>query len=238
MKKLFLFFTLILFSNVLYSQNIDEIMTNAVKAMNKQALDNIQTFIITGSQFVAAQGEQIPITYKLKRPDKVRIEIEYMGNTIIQSYDGKKAWMVNPLTGSKDKRNLPDNAKDQFLQIFDLLTSPLSKYGEEGYKFEYDGKESINDNNYIKVKMTDKENDVITIYIDEITNWFYKFSTVMEKDGEKNTLEYVFEEKTKVGGAIVPTVIEIKINGETQMAYNFDEYEINVELDDKIFEKP
>jgi len=238
MKKLFLFFTLILFSNVLYSQNIDEIMTNAVKAMNKQALDNIQTFIITGSQFVAAQGEQIPITYKLKRPDKVRIEIEYMGNTIIQSYDGKKAWMVNPLTGSKDKRNLPDNAKDQFLQIFDLLTSPLSKYGEEGYKFEYDGKESINDNNYIKVKMTDKENDVITIYIDEITNWFYKFSTVMEKDGEKNTLEYVFEEKTKVGGAIVPTVIEIKINGETKMAYNFDEYEINVELDDKIFEKP
>ncbi len=238
MKKLFLFFTLILFSNVLYSQNIDEIMTNAVKAMNKQALDNIQTFIITGSQFVAAQGEQIPITYKLKRPDKVRIEIEYMGNTIIQSYDGKKAWMVNPLTGSKDKRNLPDNAKDQFLQIFDLLTSPLSKYGEEGYKFEYDGKESINDNNYIKVKMTDKENDVITIYIDEITNWFYKFSTVMEKDGEKNTLEYVFEEKTKVGGAIVPTVIEIKRNGETQMAYNFDEYEINVELDDKIFEKP
>ena len=238
MKKLFLFFTLILFSNVLYSQNIDEIMTNAVKAMNKQALDNIQTFIITGSQFVAAQGEQIPITYKLKRPDKVRIEIEYMGNTIIQSYDGKKAWMVNPLTGSKDKRNLPDNAKDQFLQIFDLLTSPLSKYGEEGYKFEYDGKESINDNNYIKVKMTDKKNDVITIYIDEITNWFYKFSTVMEKDGEKNTLEYVFEEKTKVGGAIVPTVIEIKINGETQMAYNFDEYEINVELDDKIFEKP
>jgi outer membrane lipoprotein-sorting protein len=238
MKKLFLFFTLILFSNVLYSQNIDEIMTNAVKAMNKQALDNIQTFIITGSQFVAAQGEQIPITYKLKRPDKVRIEIEYMGNTIIQSYDGKKAWMVNPLTGSKDKRNLPDNAKDQFLQIFDLLTSPLSKYGEEGYKFEYDGKESINDNNYIKVKMTDKENDVITIYIDEITNWFYKFSTVMEKDGEKNTLEYVFEEKTKVGGTIVPTVIEIKINGETQMAYNFDEYEINVELDDKIFEKP
>ena len=238
MKKLFLFFTLILFSNVLYSQNIDEIMTNAVKAMNKQALDNIQTFIITCSQFVAAQGEQIPITYKLKRPDKVRIEIEYMGNTIIQSYDGKKAWMVNPLTGSKDKRNLPDNAKDQFLQIFDLLTSPLSKYGEEGYKFEYDGKESINDNNYIKVKMTDKENDVITIYIDEITNWFYKFSTVMEKDGEKNTLEYVFEEKTKVGGAIVPTVIEIKINGETQMAYNFDEYEINVELDDKIFEKP
>lgn len=86
--------------------------------------------------------------------------------------------------------------------------------------------------------MTDKENDVITIYIDEITNWFYKFSTVMEKDGEKNTLEYVFEEKTKVGGAIVPTVIEIKRNGETQMAYNFDEYEINVELDDKIFEKP
>lgn len=238
MKKLFLLLALFLFSNVLYSQNVDEIITNALKAMNKEALDKIPAFIITGSQFVASQGEQIPITYKLKRPDKVRIEIEYMGNTIIQAFDGKKAWMVNPLTGSKDKRNLPDNAKDQFLQIFDLLTSPLSKYGEEGYKYEYDGKETIGENNYIKVKMTDKENDVITIYIDEVTNWFYKFKSEMEKDGQKNTLEYVFEEKTKVGGAVVPSVIEIKIDGETQMAYNFDEFQIGVELDDKIFEKP
>lgn len=239
MKKLLLTFLLsILALNIAIAQNIDEIMTKSLNAMNKQALDNIQTFIITGSQFVPAQGEQIPVVYKLKRPDKVRIEIEYMGNTIIQSFDGKKAWMVNPLTGSKDKRNLPDNAKEQFMQIFDLLYSPLTKYGQEGYKYEYLGKETIDDKNYIKIKFTDKENDVSTLYIDELTNWFYKLVGDFEKDGEKGTVEYIFEEKTKVKGAVVPQVIEIKINGETAMVYNFDEFEVDVPIDDKIFEKP
>jgi outer membrane lipoprotein-sorting protein len=127
-------------------------MKNAIKAMNKEALDKIETFVIHGSQFIAEQGEQIPIVYKIKRPDKVRIEIEYMGNTIIQAFDGKKAWMVNPLTGYKDKKNLPDAAKDQILQIFDFLNSPIVKYGEEGYSFEYLGKETIDDKNYITIK--------------------------------------------------------------------------------------
>lgn len=238
MKKYLLLILLFASANLLYSQNIDEIMTNSNKAMNKEALDKVETFVIHGSQFVAEQGEQIPIVYKIKRPDKVRIEIEYMGNTIIQAYDGKKAWMVNPLTGSKEKRNLPDEAKEQFMQIFDFLYSPITKYGEPNYSFEYLGKETIDDKNYITIKITDKDSDVSTLYIDEITNWFYKLVAEVKKEDETNTIEYVFEEKTKVGGAIVPSVIELKVNGNTVMVFNFDEYEINTPLDDKIFEKP
>lgn len=149
-----------------------------------------------------------------------------------------KSWMVNPLTGSKEKRNLPDEAKEQFMQIFDFLYSPITKYGEPNYSFEYLGKETIDDKNYITIKMTDKDSDVSTLYIDEITNWFYKLVAEVKKEDETNTIEYVFEEKTKVGEAIVPSVIELKVNGNTVMVFNFDEYEINTPLDDKIFEKP
>lgn len=239
MKKI-LFSLFVLFVSInLSAQTAEDIIAASKKAMNYDAIKNFKSMVILGSQFMPAAGQDIEMTYKLKRPEKVYVEMKVMGMELIQAYNGKKGWMINPMSGSNSAKNVPEEAKEQFLQIYDFLESPLNKYGEEGYKYEYDSTETIEEKTYNKIKLTDKDGDIHQLYFDALTNWFYKLKTkIKNEEGEEKTVEIVYEEKTKVKGAILPQVIEIKIDGETGQVMRFDEYQIDVEIDDKIFEKP
>ncbi len=238
MKKLIFGLMILFASSSLFSQTGDEIMQRAAKAMNSEGLKKINTMKIVGSQFNAAMGQELATTFYIKRPNKVRMEIEYMGQSITSAYDGNKGWIVNPLTGSTKKQDIPEEGIGQFTQIIDMVDSPLSDYGEEGSKYEADGTETLGEKTYNKVKVTDKDSSVSTLYFDALTDWFYKAVVLIEnEDKEKNmVVEIVYEEKTKKGGVILPSVIEINANGEKNGIMKFDEYEINLPIDDKLFE--
>lgn len=239
MKKILLFMLVLLANVGLFAQTADEIITASRKAMNLDAFKNINTLIIAGSQFMPAAGQDIEMTYKLKKPDKVYVEMKVMGMDIIQATNGKKAWTINPMSGSKSPQSLPDEANEQFLQVFEYLESPIGKYGEDDGKYEFVSTETIEDVTYNKVKLTDKDGDEHYLYFDAVTNWFYKMQTpVVAEGGEKKVVDIIYEDKTKVKGVILPQVIEIKVDGETVQVMRFDEYEANVEIDDKVFEKP
>ena len=46
-----------------------------------------------------AEEVELPFVMDLKRPNKVRIEIEFNGQTAIQIYDGNNGWKLRPFLG-------------------------------------------------------------------------------------------------------------------------------------------
>lgn len=237
MKKL-LFALLVLFAgSSLMAQTAEDLITKSLKAMNNEAVTKFQTVKITGSQFNARQGQEIPIKLTFKRPDKYRMELELMGTTIIQAYNGKKGWGINPLTGSEDRQDLPEEAIPQLRQLIEIMETPLAEFGKDSAVYALDGTETIEGTSYNKIKMTEDE-VTTTLYIDALTNWFYKATMkVPNEDGTEANLEFVYVEKTKVKGAILPKVVEVFFNGDKNGVIKFDEYVIDDAVDDKIFDK-
>lgn len=238
MKKLLFAIAFIMTATALMAQTGDEIMSASIKAMNHEGLKNVKTIKVIGTQFNAMLGQELTTTMYLKRPNKIRMEIEVMGMTITQAYNGNKGWMVNPLTGSDKRQDLPEEAVPELLRMFEMLESPLGEYGKEGNSFEFVGIETLDGKNYNKVKASGKEADATsTFYIDAVTNWFYKAVTVIPSEEGDATVELVYEEKTRKKGIILPAVVEVIYNGDKNAVIKFDEYELDIEIDDKIFDK-
>ena len=65
----------------------------------RKALAAIKDTTISGTIEMPQMGISGSITIYQKEPDKMRMDMEFMGMVITQAYDGQNAWMVNPADG-------------------------------------------------------------------------------------------------------------------------------------------
>lgn len=240
MKKLFIALAILFAGANLEAQDATTLVESSYKAMKYDVLKSFTSFKIKGSQFNAMMGQNMPIEVLIKRPNKILMNVEVMGSKITQAYNGEKGWAINPLQGSSTPEDLPDEAIPQLTQMIDLLESPINNFGDNETKFELPEvkTEKIGETTYNLVKMTTKEGEVYTLYLDAVTNWFYKAVTEIPTEEGNAKLEFIFAEKTKVKGAVMPKVLEIMFKGEKNATINFDEYEVDTITDDSIFNKP
>jgi len=238
MKKYVITILFMLVGTMLYAESVDALIQKTKTAMKYDVFKGFKTLKVKGSQFNAMLGQDMPITLTYKKPDKIHFTVEVMGMTVQNAANGTTAWTINPLIGSNEAQEIPLEAAAQLFELIELIGTKLSKYGQDGYKFELDGNESINEKNYNKIKMTTPDDEVFTLYIDAITNWYYKEVTTMENEGEEIKIEVIYPEKTKIKGAIVPSLVEVIVNGENNSIMKFDTYEADIDVDDKIFNMP
>ncbi len=238
MKKIAVIICLMLCSTMLYAETVDALINKTKSAMKYDVFKGFKTLKVTGSQFNAMLGQDMPIVLTYKKPNKIHFSVEVMGMNIQNASNGTAAWAINPLTGSNDPQEIPIESADQLLDLVDMIGTKLSKYGVDGYIFELDGTEEIDGKNYNKVKMTSPDEEVFVLYLDAITNWYYKEVTSMENEGETIKIEVIYPEKTRVKGAIVPSLVEVFVNGEKNSTMKFDTYEADIDVDDKIFNMP
>ncbi|HTW35274.1 MAG TPA: hypothetical protein VMD53_11715 [Rhizomicrobium sp.] len=95
----------------------------------------------------------------------VRIDASVQGLTLIQAYDGKTAWKVNPFQGRKDPEQM--NA-DEARALADeaSIDGALLAATAKGSKVDYLGREDIDGTSAYKLRVSQADGTVFTYYLD------------------------------------------------------------------------
>lgn len=239
-KKSFLsVFLLILSVSInLSAQTAEEITGKYIDATGGEtAWNNINTIIETGSS--SMMGMDFPFKISVKRPGYSRLEINIQGKKMIQAFDGDKAWIINPMSGSE----FPETADEQTeksLKRRSNIGNELLNYKNNGLKIEYNGIDSAEGKHAYVIKGTDKDGEENLYYIDVNTNLLVLTKGKMKAMGKTIDVETAYGVYKEVGGVQFPYWMEVRserMPGGSQKVI-VDKIEINQEIDDSIFKMP
>ncbi len=164
------------------------------------------------------------------RPNRMRMEFTVQGMTGIQAYDGKTGWAVMPFMGKTEPEKM---SAEDLKQIEDQadIDGPLVDYKEKGHQVEYLGKDDVEGTPAHKLKVTKKNGDVVTIYLDADAFLEIKAEGKSVRRGQEIEGETFFGDYKEVGGVIIVHSIEIKPKGMPQgQQIVIEKIEINPEI--------
>ena len=173
-----------------------------------------------------------------KRRKLARLEFTIQGMTAVQAYDGKNAWQIMPFTGKKDPELMSADEAKEVEEMADI-DGPLVDYKSKGHKVELLGKEKIEGTDAYKLKVTLKNGDIQTMYIDADSFLEIKDETKRTVRGTEQVVESSIGDYKEVDGIIFPFAIESGVKGsQEKQKLTFTKIELNVPLDDSIFKMP
>ena len=234
MKKIF--FGLLAFAVLsARAQTAGEIVQKYANAMGGlENFNKIKTIKMSGT--VATQGMNLPITIQIINGKAMRSDVEVMGQSVTNAYKDGKGWKINPFAGAASATDATTTElSDMKNQSF--LANQLMDYKSRGSKVELEGQEDINGSKAYKIKLTDSDNKVTIYDIDPTT--FLAVKVVGKRDimGQETEIETYLTEPKEFGGVKFNTAITQKIGGQTFQEIHLDKFEVNVPIDEKIFDK-
>lgn len=218
--------------------SVDDIIKKNVEA--KGGLDklrSVKTIRMTGK--MQAGPMEAPLVVEAARPKKVRVEFTVQGMTGIQAYDGQTGWMVMPFTGKKDPEALPSEQVKSMEDQADF-DGPLVDYKEKGHTVEYLGKQEMEGSPVHAVKVTKKNGDIATLYLDADSFLELKVVGKTQVNGQEVEGETTFGDYKEVGGLVFAHTMESKAKGMPGpgATMTFTKIELNPEIPADRFAMP
>jgi outer membrane lipoprotein-sorting protein len=220
------------------SQTVDEIIAKNIEALGGiEKIRAVKTVRMTGKMTVGP-GIEAPIVMELKRPNSMRLDITVQGMVGSQAYDGTSGWSLMPFAGSKVPQQMAaDEAK--LAQEQADLDGPLVDYKAKGNTVELMGKEKIEGADTHKLKVTLKNGDVRTMYIDAEHFLQIKDESKRTIRGTEVETDTIVGDYKEVGGMMFPHAVDSGQKGSPQrQKLTIDKIEINVPIDDARFKMP
>ena len=239
LRKFSLFTTvLVLLAPVLSAQTVDEIIAKNIQARGgMDKIKSVQTIRSSGTMTMGP-GMEAPGSMVQKRPDKARLEFTVQGLTAVQAYDGKEAWQIMPFTGKKDPETMSADDKKDIEENADI-DGPLVDYKSKGNQVELLGKDKVEGTDAYKLKVTLKNGDVITMYLDADSFLEIKEETKRVVRGTEREVESVMGDYKDVNGMMFAFAIENGVKGgQEKEKLTLSKIEINTPVDDSIFKMP
>lgn len=222
-------------SHFAISQTADEIVEKSLKNYGGlEKMKEIKTWSITGSQFAPQMQANLPFKAFYKEPDKFRLEMEAMGQTIVQVAVGETGWMKGPM-GVMD---VPKEQLSQITMIKDFFGNPLSDYKENVKSAELIGKVQLNGKDVYNVKMTAKEGQTFNMYFDAISFFIEKTSINVGDSANPQILDIIFKNRAKINGVVYSKLVELYSGSELATKIEYEKVEANIPVEDSIFIKP
>jgi outer membrane lipoprotein-sorting protein len=229
---------LVLLAPVLSAQTVDEIIAKNIQARGgMDKIKSVQTIRSSGTMTMGP-GMEAPGSMVQKRPDKARLEFTVQGLTAVQAYDGKEAWQIMPFTGKKDPETMSADDKKDIEENADI-DGPLVDYKSKGNQVELLGKDKVEGTDSYKLKVTLKNGDVITMYLDADSFLEIKEETKRVVRGTEREVESVMGDYKDVNGMMFAFAIENGVKGgQEKEKLTLSKIEINTPVDDSIFKMP
>jgi len=238
-KKLALSFCAVaLFAVSAWAQTADEVIEKHVKAMGGlEKMKAVTSQKMTGK--MKAGPIEAPFTLTKKRPSDFRVDFTIQGMTITQAYDGSTGWMVMPLMGKKDPEKMTEDMLKDMREEADFDGS-LIDYKAKGNKVEYLGKEDAEGTPSYKLKVTTKDGNETTMFIDADSYLLIKTESKHKIQGQEMESETTLGDYKEVAGLLFPFTVENKIKGHEGQSQTFvvDKVELNTPIEDASFKMP
>jgi outer membrane lipoprotein-sorting protein len=220
------------------AQTLDEVLAKNLKAKGGvEKIKAVSTVRTTGTMTVGP-GIEVPFVMEQKRPNSMRMEIAFQGMTIIQAYDGKTGWMLNPLQGRKEPEPMPEDALRQ-VDLQADMDGPLVDYKSKGSTLELVGKDKVEGADAYKLKLTLKSGDTLFIYLDADQFLEVRMDAKMKIRGTDVESETTIGDYKEVGGMMMAHAMESAQKGAPQkQKMTIQKVELNVAIDDARFRMP
>jgi hypothetical protein len=211
------------------AQTADEIIQKHINAVGgTENWNKIKSVKMTGS--LNAGGMEIGLTQTVLNDKGMRVDISAMGSTGYTIVTPKEGWMYMPFTGSDKVVSLPE---DQFKEYKKRINVKSGQLVDKSLivKSEYIGKDTLNNVACYKLKITDKDGNVQTYFIDASTYYIARAEAKITIQGEEHEdgINYSnFQKQT--GGVVMPMTF-----GTSQGDLVYKTISINPAVDEKIF---
>lgn len=215
------------------SPTVDEIVAKHLATKGgAEKWKSIQTQKMTG--VAVSQGFQLAMTVYAKRPNQSRQEltVEIPGQpvvTIVNLFDGTKAWMINPMTGSDAPQAMPD-AETATAKAQSDFDGALVDYKARGYTVVAVDRVAVAGKQAHHLKVTRNDLPTQHFYLDPDTFVELRITTEGPAASETDLSDY----KT-IEGIMVPHTIRISQGGAVQAELKINKVEFNPPLADTLF---
>jgi hypothetical protein len=194
---------------------------------------------------------QLPFVMEMKRPRMQRMELQFNGQTAIQVYDGSNGWKLRPFLNRRVAEPYTAEEIKTASRQADL-DGPLVDYAAKGTKVELVGKETVEDRDTYKLKLTLKDGTLMHVWIDAQTFLETKIEGQPRRlDGVYHSVEIYFRDYRLVNGLQIPFLMETRVLPVAHAAGSpfrdtpvppekaiIDKVVINPPLDASLFSKP
>jgi hypothetical protein len=137
-----------------------------------------------------------------------RLDLTVQGLDLVQAYDGHGgAWKINPFQGRKDPEKM---SSDEARSMADsaLIEGPLLASRKDGSHVAYLGREDFDGTLAYKLKVTQKDGDEFTYWLDPDTFLEIKVEETRKIRGAEQTTETELGDYEKVAGVYFPMSVE------------------------------
>lgn len=198
-----------------------------------EAIAAVQTVQQHGT--IQAQGMDIPFKAIVKRPGMMRTEATVMGMSVVTAYDGEKAWMINPMTGSAAPAEVPAEQAASIREQTNFEPM-LSGYAARGITVVYAGEEVFGGAPAHKLVLTMRDTTTVELFLDPETG--LERGVIIEVTNPmtgKIRATTTFSDFRTVGGFVMPFKIETSADGQVMTSITFEDIKVNEPVDDAVF---
>ena len=159
------------------------------------------------------QGMMVPYALEQKRPDKMRLEFVFDGETAVQSYDGKTGWKVMPFRGRKTPEPMTEAELRETTDAADLY-GLLFDYAARGRVVELVGQEPVEGRDAFKLKVTLPRGGVRWVYLDADTALEVKIEALRTLGGRERRVETFYRDWQAAEGLLIARRQETRTEGD------------------------
>ena len=210
-------------------------------SMTKEAAGKASNAEVVAASAAPAPKAQIqlPFTLDLKRPNLMRLEIEFDGKTAVQVFDGEHGWKYRPFLNRKDVEPFSADETSGEAARGDL-DGPLIDSTAKGTKVELEGADLVDSQPAYRLKVTPKGGSAKHIWIDAKTFLDVKVEGMPRRMDGKMRPVYVYQRDFRpVQGVLIPFVLETQVEGYPDTHKTLvEKAAVNPSFDAAVFSKP
>ena len=216
---------------------LDEIVATHIESKGgMDAIQGVKTMKMEG-RLMMGPGMEAPLTIHAKRPASFRMDFEFQGMKGTQAFDGETGWQVMPFMGSTEPEKLTGTELEDMIEQSDF-DGALIGYKEKGHSLELLGTEEVEGTEAYKLKLTHKNGNETTMFLD--TEYCLELKTVSksEMQGQEIEVEVLYGDYKEVEGMMVAHSITQTMMGQPGPSITFETVTANSDIDDDVFAMP
>lgn len=234
MRKILIILLAFLMLPALSAQDLSSILEAHYKAAAQEKMQKMESLITSGkSNYSMANFESAFKIYQSK-PDKIRVEGDYQGATVIQTYNGEHAWNYAPTMGIPAPVEIKGKELKTLLSQFQF-GSPLWNYADNGAEIELTESE---DEDAVLLLYTGAEGDVKYFSIDRESKLITSVKTSQLMGGAETEILVKMEAYKNAKGIPIARRVVTSMNGQVVSTLDIEKVELNRKIDPLLFEKP
>jgi hypothetical protein len=181
---------------------------------------------------------QLPFVMEMKRQHRMRLEIEFQGETAVQVFDGAKGWKLRPFLGRHEIE--PYTAEESKLAAGQQeLDGLLIDYQAKGTRVESEGIEPVEGRDAYKLKLTLKAGQVRHVWVDTHNFLDVMMDGTRRLDGKEHPVFTHLRDYRATGGLQIPYTVETRVDSVADAeSIHVEQVVVNPQIPDTRFAKP